>query len=263
MAKKQNRTSNNTENPVFNRHKRYVNSKGQKFGKGVWEGYGHVINPGWGDFDRDKRTVTQYNSDGTKTVFSWEDWQDKKTKEHEYKVLQNDKKYAIPYIPDKKTTITIDNNPTSNNQGATFSENVLDSIAINAKKAGLPFSTALGIAAQESTLGSDPDRTAGVSLQPMLYSLNQSPNMESAAQGISYQNSYSPSLLISNWKQIAENPFAEFQYDPQGYLLEEARNGEYYNKYFNPALRKSNNYKLEDSSPLYQGFKFLGCKVKL
>ena len=147
MTKKRERIpSKITGTPVFNRHKRYVNSKGQKFGKGVWEGYGHVISPGWGDFSRDNKTVTQYNTDGSKTVFSWKEWQDKKTKEHEYKVLKNDKKYAIPYIPEKKMTITIDNNPKSRNQGATFSENVLDSIAVNAKKAGIPFSTALGIA---------------------------------------------------------------------------------------------------------------------
>ena len=240
--------------PVFDRSKRYVDKKGKKFGKGVWLGYNRVISPGWGDFDRKKRTVTQYNTDGTKTVFSWKDWQDKKTKEHEYKVLQNDRKYAIPYIPEKKMTITIDN-PKKGSKGITLSENVLDSIAVNAKKAGLPFSTALGIAAQESTIGSNSKRSVGRSMQPMLYSLNQNSDMEKAAQGISYQGFYSPSMLISNWKQIAENPFANFQYDPQGYLLQESKDSKYYDDEFNPALRKSNNYELEDTSPLYQGFK--------
>ena len=244
--------------PIFDRSKRYVNKKGQKFGKGVWLGYNRVIQPGWGDFDRDSRTVTQYNTDGTKSVFSWEQWQDKKTKEHEYKVLQNDRKYAIPYIPSKKMTITLDKvkDDKKNNRGATFSENLLDSIAVNAKKAGLPFSTALGIAAQESTIGSNPVRTAGIGLQPILYSMNQNPNMKKAAQNIDYQGYYSPSMLISNWKGISANPFADFQYDPQGDLLKTARDNHYYDKGFNYALKKSNDYKMEEGSPLYHGFKF-------
>ena len=243
--------------PRFNRNKRYVNKKGQKFGKGIWEGYGRVIFPGWGDFDRDNRTITQYNSDGTKTVFSWEDWQDKQTKDHELRVLQNDRKYGIPYIPSKKITISIDSNsPTRKNAGAVLSENMLDSIASNAKKAGLSFSTAIGMAAQESTLGHAPSRTTGKSMLPWLYSLNGTASKNrSAASKISYKDTQSPSLLISNWKVIAENPYYDYQYDGQGNSLSISKDKDYYKTDFNSSVRKGNNYKLEDVSPLYKGFK--------
>lgn len=243
--------------PRFNKNKRYVNKKGQKFGKGVWEGYGRVISPGWGDFDRDNRTITQYNSDGTKTVFSWEDWQDKQTKDHELRVLQNDRKYGIPYIPSKKMKISIDSNsPTRKNAETVFSENMLDSIAFNAKKAGLPFSTAIGIAAQESSLGHNPSRTTGKSMLPWLYSLNSTASKNrSAASKISYKDTQSPSLLISNWNGIAENPFSNYQYDSQGNLLSTPKDKDYYDAYFNSSVRKGNNYKFEDVSPLYKGFK--------
>lgn len=58
------------------------------------------------------------------------------------------KDYIIPYIPEKRITLSNAGLAT----GATFSENLLDSIYDNAKRAGLPFKTALGIAIKESTL---------------------------------------------------------------------------------------------------------------
>lgn len=58
------------------------------------------------------------------------------------------KNYSIPYIPEKR--ITLHNAGLAT--GATFSENVLDSIYDNAERAGLPFKTALGLAIKESTL---------------------------------------------------------------------------------------------------------------
>lgn len=243
--------------PRFNKNKRYVNKDGKKFGKGVWEGYGRVIPPGWGDFSRKDKTVTQYNTDGTKSVYSWEQWQKKKTKEHELKVLQNDRKYSIPYIPSKKVTISIDkSSPTRQNAGATFSENLLDSIAVNAKKAGLPFSTALGIAAQESTIGHNQERKVGTSMLPWLRFLNSNLSQSKKQSSLKhYQNMQSPSLLISNWKRVAENPFYPYQYNSQGYLLSEPKEMGYYEKDFNSSVKKGNNYQLEDVSPLYHGFK--------
>lgn len=58
------------------------------------------------------------------------------------------KDYEIPYIPEKR--ITLHNAGLAT--GATFSENVLDSIYDNAERAGLPFKIALGLAIKESTL---------------------------------------------------------------------------------------------------------------
>lgn len=57
--------------------------------------------------------------------------------------------YIIPYIPEKYVKLTNAGSAT----GAEFSTNLLDSIAINAKRAGLDLKTALGIANKESTLG--------------------------------------------------------------------------------------------------------------
>lgn len=44
-------------NPRFDKTKRYKNSKGQKFGKGVWfDENGKVIRPGQGFYDKDNKT---------------------------------------------------------------------------------------------------------------------------------------------------------------------------------------------------------------
>ena len=64
---------------------------------------------------------------------------------HKYPVTN----YVIPYIPEKYVKLTNAGSAT----GAEFSTNLLDSIAINAKRAGLDLETALGIANKESTLG--------------------------------------------------------------------------------------------------------------
>lgn len=244
--------------PRFDKSKRYKNKSGQRFGKGVWyDDNGKMLAPGWGEFSRDHRTVTQYNTDGTKTTFSWEDWVKKNGTDHELRVLQNDRKYAIPYIPQKKMTITVDKkSPTRKNAGATFSENLLDSIAVNAKKAGLPFGDALGLVAQESTFGTGKHRGQGQTLLPWLPILNRSSGeQKDKTKNISYQGMQSPSLLISNWKQREENPYAEFFYDGKGNLLSTPKDKEYYDNYFRPHLVKGNRYQLQDESPLLHGFK--------
>ena len=58
------------------------------------------------------------------------------------------KNYNIPFIPKKKITLTNAGLAT----GAVLSTNLLDSIAINAERAGLPIKTAIGLATKESTL---------------------------------------------------------------------------------------------------------------
>lgn len=66
--------------------------------------------------------------------------------------------YVIPYIPEKYVKLTNAGSAT----GAEFSTNLLDSIAINAKRAGLDLETALGIANKESTLGNPTTDTENI-----------------------------------------------------------------------------------------------------
>lgn len=243
--------------PVFIKSKRYVDKKGRTFGKGVWyDSNGKLIKPGQGVYNKNTQKVTQYNSDGSISVFTREQWHNKKVKEHEVRVLQNDRKWAIPYIPEKKMTITIDkNSPTSRNRGATFSENVLDSIAVNAQRAGIPFSTGLALASTESTIGSNKERTYNNSLLPWLYALNQdNGKYGNYARGISYDEMYSPTALISNWTQSKENPFTAYVYDAQGNLRIKSQNEDYYEKDFYPSIIKDNNYVFDNKSPLQSGF---------
>jgi hypothetical protein len=56
--------------------------------------------------------------------------------------------YNIPFIPEKQITLTNAGLAT----GAILSTNLLDSIAVNAEKAGLPIKTGMGLATKESTL---------------------------------------------------------------------------------------------------------------
>lgn len=244
--------------PKYIKNSKYKYKKNGKHTEGIWIGYdGKPIPPGWGDFDRKNRTVTQYNTDGTKSVYSWEQWHHKNTKDHETRVLQNDRKWAIPYIPEKEMTITIDDDyKTRRNEGATFSENVLDSIAVNAKRAGLPFSTGLALASQESTIGHHKERTHGKSLLPWLRVLNsENDAYKKEAKDISYNGYYSPSLLVSNWTQRDENPFAKFEYE-DGYLRTTPLSTDYYDEYYNPQVRKNNRYTFNNESPLQNAFEF-------
>lgn len=64
---------------------------------------------------------------------------------HKYPVIN----YTIPYIPEKHVKLTNAGSAT----GAEFSTNLLDSIIVNAERAGLDLKTALGIVNKESTLG--------------------------------------------------------------------------------------------------------------
>lgn len=244
--------------PIFKKGQKYVDKKGHRFGKGVWyTSDGKIIKPGQGIPINDDKQVVQYNTDGTKTTFSREQWHHKKTLDHETRVLQNDRRWAIPFIPEKEMTITVDkNSPTRRNHGAKFSENVLDSIAVNADRAGVPFSTGLALASTESTIGSSRNRVAGRSYLPWLRVLNSDNGQyKQDAKGISYQGNYSPTLLISNWKQaLDENPFAAYEYNSKGELRTSPRTEKYYKDDFKPAVRASNHKPFGNESPLQYGF---------
>ena len=61
--------------------------------------------------------------------------------------------YTIPFIEDKAVTLTDAGRAT----GARLSTNLLDSLADNAMRAGVPVRTAIGLATKESTLGNPTD----------------------------------------------------------------------------------------------------------
>lgn len=77
--------------PIFDKSRRYVNKVGHTFGKGVWvDDDGTLIKTGFGyKVNRDSRSITQLNSDGTITKYPYEDWARKKASEAELKVLIN------------------------------------------------------------------------------------------------------------------------------------------------------------------------------
>lgn len=86
------------------------------------------------------------NDSPTKEISSgYEDYVNKTISKHGS--LSNSKKYYIPYIYDKEIKV----------RGAgRMSSNMLDSIAINANKAKIPFNEALGLAVQETHGGAMP-----------------------------------------------------------------------------------------------------------
>ena len=85
--------------PKFDKNRHYYNKKGQRIGTGVWvRDDGQLLTPGWADINKEDRTVTQYNTDGTTTTFTWEEYAKKKMTEHEFQVLQNDRNWGIPVI---------------------------------------------------------------------------------------------------------------------------------------------------------------------
>lgn len=247
----------------FNKNKRYTQN-GIKFGEGVWEDSNDkkrsFYPPGFGyEVDRKTKTVVQLNSDGTKTKIPYEEWAEKQLSQNQLGLIKNDRKYAIPVVKDKMMTISIDkDSPTSKTRGITFSENLLDSIALNAKKAGLPFSTAIGIVAQESMFGNSKGRQPGMT---PLYShgftfINENDNpLKQEAKKYNYEGFYSPIMLTSDWKQAQELPFFDYFHDEQGFPVNNKYSKEQIDKDINSSRKKENNYRVEDVSPLYHSFR--------
>lgn len=245
---------------IFKKNRRYTTASGWQVGKGVWYDTktGKATRLGEGYYDKDTKKVTQYNSDGTKTTYTREQWNRKRTKDHETRVLQNDRRWGIPYIPEKRMTITIDkNSPTRRNAGATFSENMLDSIAVNAKRAGIPFSTGLALASTESTLGNAKGRGVGDTVLPWMRVLNRdNDTYRKGAKKISYRGYYSPTALISNWTQRDEAPFHAYEYNSNGYLRTTPQPESYYKKDYRPSINKDTAYTFDRKSPLQSGFEY-------
>lgn len=91
---------------------------------------------------------------------------------------------AIPYIAEKNIKLTNAGKLT----GAEFSTNMLDSIAKYAARAKLPIKQAIGLAAQESSLGN----------------ANTEGYIPQKERGVIYGSS-----LISNWSHSRDNPYRD------------------------------------------------------
>lgn len=245
--------------PYFDTSRRYVDRNGVKYGKGVWyDANGSLMRVGIGHLANDDKTVKQYNSDGTITSYTRQQYARKKMEDEEIRLLQRDRKYAIPYIPEKRMTVSIPEGVDDHGvRGATFSSNVLDSIAVNARRAGIPFKTALGIAAKESTLGHNKERTVGNSLLPWLQDIynpaTPSGNALWQKSHAAYEGMQSPTLLVSDWQQY-DSPFAEYLYDSNLNRRTKPAPEKQYNDNFRGSLSRDSRRIIEDKSPLQHAF---------
>ena len=101
--------------------------------------------------------------------------------------------YIIPFIKDKAITLTNAGLAT----GARLSTNLLDSIADNAERAGLPIETALGIAVKESTLGNPTDDR---SMRTLLSKKNaEALKNKLEAYGIAYEDQFGQHINPGNY----------------------------------------------------------------
>jgi len=222
-----------------------------------------VIKPGTGWYDEKRNIVVQYNTDGTKSGYTKEQWAQKKMKEREIQLLQNDRKWAIPKSG-RTTDITLDKGVEDKYgvRNRNVPVNVLDSIAVNAERAGLPFREALGISIKESSLGKGKDkygngRGYGQSYLPWLSNIRDPKTTEGKwARGVSYDDVQSPTLLVPDWQRY-ESPFAPMFYDGRLQPLspqEHKRRIDDEREYLLPAMHEYNNSSFVDQSPLQHAF---------
>lgn len=179
-----------------------------KFGKGVWiDTDGNIIKPGQGRYDETTGIVTQYNTDGSKSGYTRRQWTDKQMHDNDIRLLQRDRKWAIPDTG-KRVAVTLPESVKKDYgvRGMQVSENVLDSVAVNADRAGLPFKNALGLAVKESHAGNGRDkygvgRGTGQSYLHWLPTIKDPKDKDSYwARRVSYKGVQSPTLLVSDWE---------------------------------------------------------------
>ncbi len=218
---------------------------------------GDAMRYGYGRWDKNLKKMIQYNSDGTTTRYSKKDWEDKqeqimktRSKEIVEKRKQAERKYYIPYIPEKRVVISSsDKGKGMKDRGAVISTNMLDSIAKYAKKAGISFKDGVGLVAQESTLGNADVRGIG-------YRYDYPNNDNTWTAAYSNYNGWSPVLLTSDWEYINKNPYYDHQINrsgttPQPYstILSTRKKGENFRIDIPPLLHafrlfKSGNYNM-------------------
>lgn len=184
--------------PTFDKSRRYVRkSDGTQFGQGVWKkSDGSLILPGQGIWDPKTKRMLQYNTDGTITRFTASEWANRKDHQIVQQRKKLDRKYGVPYLPDKEVTISGNNL----DRGATISTNMLDSIYKYSKQVNIPFYEALGLVAQESALGNNDDRKQGLGYGSTVGKKQWMP-VETG------NDQWSPTLISSGWSYIDDNPY--------------------------------------------------------
>lgn len=176
----------NKVGPKYNAQKRrWYNARGEQLALG--HGYLH------------NGTYVQYNSDGTVTRFTPEQYAKKKLADTRELRKRVEKKYLIPFIEGKKVKLT----NAGNASGVVISTNMLDSIAKYGKQVGIPALEAIGLFTQESTLGSHKDRTKGI-----MYD-RPAPDNQWYSERTNY-NGWSPIVLSSDWNYFKDNPYVEY-----------------------------------------------------
>lgn len=136
------------------------------------------------------------------------------------------KDYNIPFIPEKKITLTNAGLAT----GAILSTNLLDSIAVNAERAGLPIKTAIGLATKESTLNNptyDIENRAKISREDRAL-LNRM-RFRQKTEGISFYNDVKQNIDNGNTSEgllINYNPDDNPYEGASNYIFKKAKTWE-------------------------------------
>lgn len=172
--------------PTYNKKKRrWYNSKGQE------------LEVGKGYYSKAADRYVLYGTDGSVTKYRPLEWAEKKWEDI---AAARDRlsrgKYAIP------TTGTIQlsqNGKYNKDRGAWVNQAMIDSLLKYGNIAGIPKWEALGLAATESTFGSDKYR------QVVTYPPSATKEVDLDAEMI-----YDPVSLLSNWHYTEGNPYASF-----------------------------------------------------
>lgn len=201
-----------------------------------------------GFYDSESKTVKQYNTDGSVSQFSRKGWAEKKMVDTETRLEQIDRKWGIPDIPEKRMTLTTNSKGkyAPRVRGASFSENLLDSVDVNAKRSKLPFDTSLAIVLKEST-GGRGNRAVGHS--PYLWLNTKYPadnkGLVWGEPEIDYTGMQSPTLLVSDWQQY-DSPYARYLYDSNLNALKRERSEDDYEENFNGSVKHGNRFEIKD-----------------
>lgn len=172
--------------PTYDKKKRrWYNSKGQE------------LKVGKGYYSKAADRYVLYGTDGSVTKYRPLEWAEKKWEDI---TVARDRlsrgKYAIP------TTGTIQlsqNGKKNKDRGAWVNQAMVDSLLKYGNIAGIPKWEALGLAAVESTFGSDKYR------QVVTYPPSATKEVDLDAEMI-----YDPVSLLSNWHYTEGNPYASF-----------------------------------------------------
>ena len=160
---------------------------------------GQVLALGKGYYSKGSNTYQQYNSDGTVTRYSAKKYAQKKNNDIITQRKNLERKFAIPFIKEKQITLSQAGKAT----GATFSTNLLDSVAKYGKLAGIPLKEAIGVVNKESTFGAGYGRGLG-------HFYDHANSNKTWTPQVTGEQLWSPVVLTSNWHYINDNPYQEY-----------------------------------------------------